>query len=70
MPLIFLEKGVKVDSKTHLKSVLEKEVLPWAQPRFGNRTWTYQQDSAPALRSKVVQDWCATHFPDSISSKD
>uniref|UniRef100_A0A7I4Y142 DDE_3 domain-containing protein n=1 Tax=Haemonchus contortus TaxID=6289 RepID=A0A7I4Y142_HAECO len=70
MPLIFLEKGVKVDSKTYLKSVLEKEVLPWAQSHFGNRTWTYQQDSAPAHRSKVVQDWCATHFPDFISSKD
>ncbi|VDO70927.1 unnamed protein product [Haemonchus placei] len=68
--LIFLEKGVKVDSKTYLKGMLEKELLPRAESHFGNRTWTYQQGSAPAHRYNVVQGWCATHFPDFISSDD
>uniref|UniRef100_A0A7I4YFV3 DDE-1 domain-containing protein n=1 Tax=Haemonchus contortus TaxID=6289 RepID=A0A7I4YFV3_HAECO len=70
MSLIFLEKGVKVDSKTYLKGMLEKDVLPWAESHSGNRTRTYQQGSAPAHRYNVVQGWCATHFPDFISSDD
>ncbi|VDO20349.1 unnamed protein product [Haemonchus placei] len=68
--LIFLEKGVKVDNKTYLKGILEKELLPWADSHFGNRTWTYQQGSAPAHRYNVVLGWCAKHFPDLISSDD
>ncbi|XGW15237.1 hypothetical protein V3C99_001041, partial [Haemonchus contortus] len=55
MSLIFLEKGVKVDSKTYLKGMLEKDVLPWAESHFDNRTRTYQQGSAPAHRYNVVQ---------------
>lgn len=70
MSLIFLEKGAKVDSKTYVRGMLEKELLPWAQSHFGNRTWTCRQGSAPAHKSAVVQDWCGTHFPDLISSDD
>ncbi|VDO28129.1 unnamed protein product [Haemonchus placei] len=64
VPPIFFEKGVRVDSKTYLKGVLEKELLPPGKNSFGNRTWTYQQDPTPAHKSEVVQDWCGTHFPD------
>ncbi|VDO43785.1 unnamed protein product [Haemonchus placei] len=41
MALIFLDKGVKVDSKTYSKGVLDKEVLLWTKSHFGNRTWTH-----------------------------
>ncbi|VDO65577.1 unnamed protein product [Haemonchus placei] len=70
MSLIFLEKGVRIDSKTYLKGMLEKELHPWAESHFGNRTWTHQLRSAPAHRCNVVHGWCATHFPDLISSDD
>ncbi|KAM8719039.1 hypothetical protein ACLKA7_011702 [Drosophila subpalustris] len=42
--------------------------IPWAQQHFGDADWTFQQDSAPAHKAKMMQDWCKTLFPDFISS--
>uniref|UniRef100_A0A1I7RIM5 DDE_3 domain-containing protein n=1 Tax=Bursaphelenchus xylophilus TaxID=6326 RepID=A0A1I7RIM5_BURXY len=48
----------------------EKVVLPWSAEHFGQRRWTFQQDSAPAHSSKSTQDWIRAHFPDFIPSKE
>lgn len=69
-PLIFVDQGVKVNSRNYLNDILKKELLPWALSHFGNRQWTFQQDSAPAHKAKIVQDWCAANFPDFISAKE
>ena len=66
-PLIFLEKGVKVDQHLYRKEVLQAVVLPWATYHFGDTNWIFQQDSAPAHRAKTVQGWCSDNFPDFIA---
>lgn len=69
-PLIFVDQGVKVNSQNYLNDILVKEVLPWTQAHFAGRNWTFQQDSAPAHKAKVVQDWCKTNFPSMITSAE
>lgn len=63
-PLIFVEKRIKIDSRNYLEDILEKEILPWASQHFKDTRWTFQQDSAPAHKAKVVQRWCADNFLD------
>lgn len=70
MPLIFVDPGVKINAQNYLDEILKKEVLPWANSYFGQTNWTYQQDSAPAHKAKVVQAWCKANFPDVISSAE
>lgn len=67
---IFIPQGAKMNAKKYLDLVLEKGVLPFAQAHFNNRDWCFQQDSAPAHRAKVVQDWCRINFPDFIATAD
>ena len=63
-PLVFLEKGVKVNQEIYRKQVLEDVLLPWAQIHFGNQQWVFQQDSAPAHRAKTTKHGCITTFHD------
>ena len=69
-PLIFVDQGVKVNSQNYLNDILVKEVLPWSRAHFAGRNWTFQQDSAPAHKAKVVQDWCKNNFPAMITSAE
>jgi len=47
-PLIFIEKGVKINAPVYQNEVLVKVLHPWAQKQFGKRKWYLQQDWAPA----------------------
>jgi hypothetical protein len=69
-PLVFVDSGVKINSQNYLNDVLIKEVLPWSQSHFGTKPWTFQQDSAPAHKAKIVQGWCKNNFPDFISTQE
>jgi inhibitor of nuclear factor kappa-B kinase subunit alpha len=69
-PLVFVEEGVKINKDVYLQRILLDVVEPWAIQHFGNRPWTFQQDSAPAHRARQVQDWCRDHFPSFISSEE
>ncbi|EPB67284.1 hypothetical protein ANCCEY_13628 [Ancylostoma ceylanicum] len=48
----------------------EKNLLqagPWANAHFENRSWTSQQDGAPARKLRMAQNRCKVNFPDFIS---
>ena len=56
MPLHIFEVGLKVNTKVYL-DVLKSVVIPWCNQVAGGRTWVWQQDSAPAHKSKETQAW-------------
>ncbi len=69
LPLVFIEEGVKINSDVY-QTMLEEKVLPWAQENLEGEDWTFQQDSAPAHRSKQTQGWIEENFEDFIHPRD
>ncbi|GFS84128.1 DDE_3 domain-containing protein [Trichonephila clavipes] len=53
-PLVFVEKGVKINQIVYRRDIIEAVVLPW---HFGNVNWMLQQDSAPVCKVKKAQEW-------------
>uniref|UniRef100_A0A7I4YET7 DDE_3 domain-containing protein n=1 Tax=Haemonchus contortus TaxID=6289 RepID=A0A7I4YET7_HAECO len=51
-PLIFVDRGVKIDKDYYLKTILEDALLSWANSHFSGRPWTFQPDSALAYKAK------------------
>ena len=51
MPPHIFEVGLKVNTKVYL-DVLKSVVIPWCNQVAGGRPWMWQQDSAPAHKSK------------------
>ena len=47
---------LKVNTKVYL-DVLKSVVIPWCNQVAGGRPWVWQQDSAPAHKSKETQAW-------------
>ena len=56
MPPHIFEVGLKVNTKVYL-DVLKSVVIPWCNQVAGGRPWVWQQDSAPANKSKETQAW-------------
>ena len=56
MPPHIFEVGLKVNTKVYL-DVLKSVVVPWCNQVAGGRPWVWQQDSAPAHKSKETQAW-------------
>ena len=56
MPPHIFEVGLKVITKVYL-DVLKSVVIPWCNQVAGGRPWVWQQDSAPAYKSKETQAW-------------
>ena len=54
MPPHIFEVGLKVNNKLYL-DVLKSVVIPWCNQVAGGRPWVWQQDSAPAHKSKETQ---------------
>ena len=46
-PLVFIEKGVKINQQIYREKILNDALLPWVSKKFGRNHWTFQQDSAP-----------------------
>lgn len=66
-PIVFIEPGVKVNATYYREKVLEAALKPWARKQFGLRPWTFQQDSAPAHKARVNQEWLQNNVPGFIS---
>ena len=56
MPPHIFEVGLNVNSKVYL-DVLKSVVIPWCKQMTGDRPWVWQQDLAPAHKSKETQAW-------------
>ena len=56
MPPHIFEVGLKVNAKVYL-DVLKSVVISWCNQVAGGRPWVWQQDSAPAHKSKETQAW-------------
>ena len=56
MPPHIFEVGWKVNTKVYLDA-LKSVVIPWCNQMADGRPWVWQQDSAPAHKSKETQAW-------------
>ena len=56
MPPHIFEVSLKVNTKVCL-DVLKSVVIPWCNQVAVGRPWVWQQDSAPAHKSKETQAW-------------
>ena len=56
MLLHIFEVGLKVNTKVYL-DMLKSVVIPWCNQVAGGRSWVWQQDLAPAHKSKETQAW-------------
>ena len=69
-PLVFVDLGVKINKNYYLHKILQGVLKPWTKRHFKQRSWIFQQDSAPAHKAKETQEWCEANFPGFISSKE
>lgn len=70
LPLLFIDKGVKINKEYYLEHVLQGHLKPYAKKLFGNDSFCFQQDSAPAHKASIVQEWCKEHLPCFISASE
>ena len=56
LPPHIFEVGLKVNTKVYL-DVLKSVVIPWCNQVDGSWPWVWQQDLAPAHKSKETQAW-------------
>lgn len=67
-PLVFLDRGIKVNANVYRESILEGALKPWATRHFGEREWTFQQDLAPSHKARANQEWVKNNVPKFISA--
>ena len=56
MPSHIFEVGLKINTKVYLY-MLKSVVIPWCNHVASGRLWVWQQNSAPAHKSKETQAW-------------
>lgn len=69
-PLVFVEKGVKINAAVYEEEILRKNLLPHAEAVFGDEPWVFQQDGAPAHRANKVQQWLRENVPDFLNKDE
>ena len=62
-PLVFVERGVKINAQIYQDRILREVVKLWAQRHFKNHCWTFQQDWAPAHGAQSMMEFCKANFP-------
>lgn len=66
LPLLFIDRGVKINQDFYIQNVLQDHLLKNAQMVYGNEYYCFQQDSAPSHKAKRTQDWCRQNLTDFI----
>ena len=67
--LVFVERGAKVDSSYYCDIVLQQGLLPDIKNLSGDN-FTFQQDGAPAHRSRKTVAYLRGHVPDFIEPEN
>jgi len=65
----FCEQGVKTSGKVYVQ-MLEDVVQPLTDTLFHGEHWIFQQDSAPAHKCKLAQNWLQENVPEFIAHMD
>ena len=68
-PLVFVEKGVNINSAVH-QEMLKEQVLLQAQEHFAGQAWTFQQDGATTHTFRTTQALCKDIFKDIIGKDE
>lgn len=69
-PLVFIDRGVKINQELYRDLVIRDSLLPWAQNHFGSEPWTFQQDSAPSHKARETQTFLTDNVPRLISAQE
>ena len=64
LPLVFIEKNVKINAAYYKTEVLEKVVAPALWDLYGKDHYVFQQDGAPAHTANIVQVWYRENLTD------
>lgn len=70
IPLLFIERGVKINQDYYIDEVLKGHLLKHASAMYGDDYYCFQQDSAPSHKAKRTQEWCRTNLPDFITPEE
>lgn len=70
IPLLFIERGTKINQDYYITEVLEGHLLNHAKVMFGDDYYCFQQDSAPSHKAKRTQEWLKTNLPDYITPEE
>ncbi|UYV78873.1 hypothetical protein LAZ67_17000091 [Cordylochernes scorpioides] len=54
-PLVFVDREVKINQEVYRREILKAVALPRAQKHFGDANCTFQQDSTPAHKVKLLR---------------
>ena len=65
MPPHIFKVSLKVNTKVYLDE-LKSVMIPWCNQVAGGRPWVWQQDSAPAYKSKEIQAWLQKEYYDFV----
>ena len=65
MPPQIFKVGLKVNTKLY-RDVLKSVGIPWFNQVAGGRPWVWQQDLAPAHKSKESKAWLQKEFYDPV----
>ena len=68
--LVFIEKGIKINSNIYVNNILIPYVKPLNESIFKNTQRIFQQDSGPSHSSKLTQAWYKSNLPGFISSEE
>lgn len=70
LPLLFIDKGVKINARYYQTEVLEKNLLPNLKNMFGDAYYVFQQDGAPSHTANTVQTWCRENLVDFLNKNE
>lgn len=70
LPLLFIERGVKINQDYYISRVLNGHMLEHVEALYGEEYYCFQQDSAPSHKAKRTQEWCANNLTDFLSPED